>query len=73
MAFYDEDGNWMPQELETYEDAVVCQHCGKRYKRIREEQVIGFRERSEDYCPYCGESNGSSMDWDFYNSKIDEE
>jgi hypothetical protein len=73
MGFYNENGEYENRELETYQVEKICKACGKRYKQIQEEQISGFRDRSYDYCPYCGEENGSSMSWDYYNSKIDEE
>lgn len=47
-----------------------CSHCGKKYRQWIEDQVPGFRSKDYDRCPYCGESNGSSMEVEFNNSKI---
>jgi len=73
MGFFNEDGDWEDRELETYEEIVTCSHCGKKYRQVSEEQIAGFRDRSEDICPYCHESNGSSMSWDYYNRPIESE
>jgi len=50
---------------------VKCYHCGKRYLQREAEQIPGFRETSYDICPYCHESNGSSMDVEYINHKLD--
>ena len=50
----------------------TCEHCGKKYCQESEDQIAGFRSRSEDICPYCGKSNGSSMSVEFWNSKIEQ-
>ena len=48
---------------------IQCSHCGKTYRSLLSKQREGFRERDYNTCPYCGESNGSSMEWEFYNIK----
>lgn len=48
----------------------MCPKCRRKYKQRTEEQVPGFRDRDYDNCPYCGAENGSSMQVEFYNSKI---
>ena len=59
------------KKINRYEDRAVCGKCGRAYIRVTEDQVIGFREKDEDICPYCGYVNGTSMDYDFYNRKTD--
>lgn len=70
MALYFNENGEL-QEYETISDIVTCPKCGKKYRQDKEEQVPGFRDRSYDICPYCGEVNGSSMDVDYFNSRID--
>lgn len=48
---------------------VVCDHCGRPYYQTLSRQLEGHRFREDDICPYCGKSNGSSMEWDFNNWK----
>lgn len=48
---------------------VKCSHCGKIYHQYLSRQLEGHRFREDDICPYCGESNGSSMEWEFNNRK----
>lgn len=50
---------------------VECSHCNKKYSQGIDDQVAGFRSREFDYCPYCGKSNGSSMQVEYHNHKID--
>lgn len=68
--YYNENG-----ELRYYEeiqDTVTCQNCGKKYIQMREEQVPGFRDRSDNICPYCHAENGSSMEWDYTNTPLEQ-
>lgn len=51
---------------------VVCKHCGKTYIQRVEDQIPGFRDREYDICPYCLSENGSSMELDFFNSKLED-
>lgn len=48
---------------------IQCSHCGKVYHSLLSRQREGLREREDNTCPYCGKSNGSSMEWEFYNIK----
>ena len=57
----------------TSKDVVTCKHCGKKYNQLAEEQTPGFRDPCDDICPYCNESNGTSMSYDYYNSKLEED
>lgn len=59
------------QGIETHYATVGCGHCGKLYRQRTERQMTGCREMDYDICPYCGGSNGSSMQVDFYNSKYE--
>lgn len=70
MSFMAYNENGELQEYESYDSVVKCKHCEKAYKQTVEEQVPGFRDKSYDICPYCGEENGSSMQEEYYNSKI---
>lgn len=68
MAAYYPNGNLIPGTLETISKRTICPKCKREYIENREEQVIGFRERSENVCPYCGYVLGSSMEWDYNNT-----
>ena len=72
MGFLAYNENGQLQEYESYVDVKKCPHCGKKYKQTVEDQVPGFRDKSYDTCPYCGETNGSSMEVEYYNSKLGE-
>ena len=54
------------------EEKIVCKKCGKQYLQWEENQIPGFRSRDEDVCPYCGNINGTSMDVEFHNEKIEQ-
>lgn len=63
-------------KLTEYEEAhslAVCESCHKVYRRTVNEQIPGCREREYDICPYCGNDNGSSMNYEYYNSMLTEE
>lgn len=49
---------------------VECGHCNEKYLQKKMKQGEGFREKEDDICPYCGKSNHTSMEWEFYNRKI---
>ena len=68
MLAYNENG--VLSEFEKCDGIAVCKHCKKPYCRHETEQVPGFRERDYDICPYCGEENGSSMEWEYSNRKM---
>lgn len=70
MAMYFNE-NGQIQHYEESSGTAVCKACGKRYIRSTEEQVPGFRDKSYDDCPYCGHTNGSSMDEEYHNSKME--
>lgn len=61
------------QNFEEWDQLAVCSKCGKPYKQRCEEQVPGFRDRSEDICPYCGNTNGFSMSVEYWNYPLSEE
>ena len=71
MSFlaYNENGDL--QEYATSDRIVKCKYCDKAYKQSIEEQVPGFRDKSYDICPYCGKENGSSMEEEYCNYKVD--
>lgn len=52
------------------ESIVTCKHCNRQYRRIVQGQLIGHKEREYDICPYCNNSNGSSMEEEYLNSKL---
>lgn len=54
-----------------YEIKTTCKKCNKDYLQWTEEQIAGFRDRDYDFCPYCGAENGSSMEVEFHNRKMD--
>ena len=51
-------------------NVVKCSHYGKNYRQETESQIPGFRDRDYDICPYCHETNGSSMEVEYHNCKI---
>ena len=67
--YYNSNGNL--QNFEEWSQTVRCPNCGKAYTQYCEEQVAGFRDRSYDICPYCKHENGSSMEVEYVNSRID--
>ena len=68
--YYNADG--VLEDFSEYQRKVKCKFCGKEYLQRVEEQVPGFRDKSYDICPYCKEENGSSMDEEYYNSKLED-
>ncbi len=68
MQQYNENGDLADFAVEY--GIKMCPKCRRKYKQRTEEQVPGFRDRDYDTCPYCGAENGSSMQVEFYNSKI---
>ena len=68
-VYYNGDG-----DLEYFRESsniVTCPKCNKKYKQFTEDQVPGFRDKSEDICPYCRNVNGTSMDVEYSNYKLD--
>ena len=51
------------------ERIVTCSHCGREYVQSLTRQQVGGRFPENDMCPYCYQSNGESMEWDFHNRK----
>ena len=70
MGFMAYNENGELQEYESSRGIVKCSHCGKAYRQVTEDQVPGFRDKSYDICPYCNETNRSSMEVEFDNSKL---
>lgn len=56
-------------ETRSNESLKTCRCCGRAYRQSKVAQKEGFKEREEDICPYCGNSNGSSLEWEFTNRK----
>ena len=50
---------------------VICHKCGKKYRQWTEDQVSGCRDMDYDICPYCGNRNGTSMEVEYHNEKLD--
>ena len=71
MLAYDEHG--MLVEFIEKNGIAVCSNCHRLYHQYLREQVPGMREREYDECPYCGYQAGSSMSYDFLNSKLSDE
>ncbi len=71
MLAYDENNALCEYEENSF--IAVCSNCHKLYHRTVSEQIPGFREREYDNCPYCGYENGSSMSYDYSNSKLTKE
>lgn len=71
MLAYDENGK--VREFEEISNIKVCKVCHRLYGQSLSEQIVGMRERDYDYCPYCKAENGSSMSYDYYNSKFSED
>ena len=71
MLYYNENGDL--QDYATWSNIMVCPECKKPYRQDCEEQVPGFRDSSEDDCPYCGAINGRSMSVEYYNHKLTDE
>lgn len=59
------------QMLGISKNTVKCRHCGKKYGQEVTDQIAGFRDRDYDICPYCHEVNGSSMEEEYSNYKLD--
>lgn len=68
MLAYDENGKL--REFEEISNIKVCETCHRLYRQVASEQISGMRERDYDACPYCNAKNGSSMRYDYYNSKL---
>ena len=68
-VYYNSEGKL--EEFEEYSRQVTCKSCGKMYKQVCEEQVPGFRDKSYDICPYCGNENGSSMSEEYTNYPLE--
>ena len=64
---------WNDHIGDAHNNIVSCKHCGKKYIQRTEDQQPGFRERDYDRCPYCGKDNGSSMEVEYLNRKLEEE
>ena len=70
MSFLASNENGELQEYESYNGIVKCSHCNKAYRQTVEDQVPGFRDKSYDICPYCNAVNRSSMEEEYFNSKL---
>ncbi len=70
LTAYNENGNLA--NFSVNYGIVECPQCQRKYKQRTEEQVPGFRDKDYDRCPYCGSINKTSMEVEFFNSKLDE-
>ena len=59
------------RSADPIEQIVTCSKCGRSYRQIEEDQVPGFRIKSEDECPYCGHVNHTSMSYEYSNYKLE--
>lgn len=57
-------------EFEDLNGLKVCSFCHRLYKQRVMTQMSGMREREYDICPFCEEENDSSMQIDYFNSKL---
>ena len=57
-------------EFEERNGLKVCNFCHRIYRQSLITQTPGMREREYDICPICGQENDSSMQVDYYNSKL---
>ena len=72
VLFFGTPSNQELQNLLNINEILIkCSHCGRFYAQFASRQTEGHRFREDDECPYCHESNGSSMEWDYHNRKID--
>ena len=62
-----------PMYFEQELNVCICKKCNRKYRQMLEEQTPGFRIKDEDICPYCGFVNGTSMEYEFYNEKMENE
>jgi len=51
------------------ERLVTCKHCKRIYRQSTSRQTPGLRFSEDDTCPYCNESNGSSLEFEYNNRK----
>ena len=69
MAAYYPNGVVIPGTVDGYNTTVTCPKCNKKFNSHVVEQIAGFRERSNNDCPYCGYVIESSMSWDYCNTE----
>lgn len=69
MAAYYGNGCVIPGTIESYTDTKICPKCNKKFISKITEQIQGFRERSNNDCPYCGYVIESSMSWEYCNTE----
>lgn len=58
-------------KLRKNERLVTCDYCGRQYAQERIRQIEGLRFKEDDDCPHCGRSNGTSLEWEYKNRKLD--
>lgn len=68
-AYFANNGCVIPGTIESYTSTKICPKCNKEFKSEITEQIEGFRERSNNDCPYCGYVIESSMSWEYYNTE----
>lgn len=55
------------------QELVTCPKCHKLFKCMESEQTPGFRDKDYLCCPYCGNVLRSSMEYEFFCSKLTDE
>jgi len=58
-------------QLRLGETIVTCEKCGKEYAQSTERQKEGHRFPEDDECPYCGNKRLESLEFEFYNRRLD--
>lgn len=48
-----------------------CKKCGKEFLVELIPQTPGFRWEEDEVCPYCGNVNRQSLEWEFYTEKYE--
>lgn len=56
----------------TWRTVATCKHCKKDYIQVQTDQEPGFRMPDDDICPYCKQSNGSSMAVEYENYPMED-
>lgn len=59
-------------DVQLEKELTNCKKCNKTYKCSKTEQQPGFRDMEEERCPYCGEINDRSMEYDYFCHQLSE-
>ena len=68
MGYNDHHGD-TPLEFEIQK----CTKCGKYFRCVETEQVIGCKSKEEKICPYCETVINTSMEYEYSCSKLTNE